>query len=244
MPPGSDAVTPTILLTRPQEASARFAAQIGGVTGWPVLIAPLLRIVPVAHDAARLRDAVGLVFTSENGVAAAGEGRGRPAICVGPRTAQAARAAGFEATAGPGDAARLMPMLAGLGLGWLHPRGAHIAAELPVPGITVYDQQALPLSAAGRALLRGQAPVVLPLFSPRSARLAAQAARDAAAPLWLAAISAAAAAAWGQAGGPVPARRVVADAPDAGGMARAIAALGPPDAPRMDAVERGTPGAG
>ena len=113
-----------------------------------------------------------------------------------------------------------------------------------MPGITVYDQQALPLSAAGRALLRGQAPVVLPLFSPRSARLAAQAARDAAAPLWLAAISAAAAAAWGQAGGPVPARRVVADAPDAGGMARVIAALGPPDAPRTDAVERGTPGAG
>ncbi len=60
-----------------------------------------MRIVPVAHDAAVLARAAGLVFTSVHAVPAAGPGRGRPAFCVGPATAAAARAAGFDVTQGP-----------------------------------------------------------------------------------------------------------------------------------------------
>src|SRR5690606_17042324 len=127
-----------------------------------VLISPVLRIVPVAHDAARLAAARGLVFTSINAVPAAGAGRGRPAICVGPATADAARAAGFDATEGPGDAARMMPMLDGLGQGWLHPHGAHVAKALPVPDMVVYDQLPEPLDAAALAALAGTVPVILP----------------------------------------------------------------------------------
>lgn len=213
-------LAPTLLLTRPEPAARRFAAAVAHL-GLPVLISPVLRIAPVAHDAGRLQEARGLVFTSVHAVPAAGPGRGRPAICVGPATARAARAAGFAVTEGPGDAARMMPLLRDLGAGWLHPHGAHVAKVLPVPGMVVYDQLPQDLTPAARAVLDRAGPVILPLFSPRSARvLAAQAARARAA-LWLAPISPAAAAAWD-----APFARVaVALAPDAGGVQAAIESL-------------------
>ncbi len=222
MPARIDSPVPAVLLTRPEAASRRFAARL---TGLDVVIAPLMRIVPVDHDSAAVTGAKALIFTSENAVPAAGAGAGRRAICVGPRTADVARAAGFDVTEGPGDAAGLMPSLIGLGPEWLHPHGRHVAAELPVPGIVVYDQQPLPLSYPARALLAGDRPVILPLFSPRSARFTATETRNAAAPLWIAAISAAADAAWDAAQGKPPARRVVAERPEADAMARAIATL-------------------
>lgn len=215
---------PLLLLTRPEAASERFAAQISYL-GLPVVISPALRIVPVAHDAARVAAAAGLVFTSENAVRFAGRGGGRPAICVGTRTAAVAEAAGFCATAGPGDAARLMPMVQDLGPGWLHLHGVHVARVLPVPGMAVYDQQALALNAAAQAALAGDSPVIVPLFSPRSASVVAKGAVQARAPLWLVAISAAADLAWENAGGPRPALRSVALTPDAPGVEAAVTAM-------------------
>lgn len=212
--------TPTLLLTRPEPASRRFAAGLAH-PDLPVVIAPVLRIVAVAHDTGRLARARGLVFTSAHAVPAAGAGRGRPAICVGPATAEAARAAGFDVTEGPGDAARMMPLLAGLGDGWLHPHGAHVAKVLPVPGLVVYDQLPQALTEAAMRLLSGSAPVVMPLFSPRSAQLLSARVRDARAPLWLAPISAAARARWD---GPA-ARIQIAEHPDAEGVIRAIETL-------------------
>ncbi|WP_374635667.1 uroporphyrinogen-III synthase [Paracoccus sp. (in: a-proteobacteria)] len=212
--------SPVLLLTRPELASRRFAAEAAPL-GLKTIISPVLRIVPVAHDGARLAQAAGLVFTSLHAVPAAGPGRGRPAICVGPATAQAARAAGFDVTEGPGDAARMLPLLQGLGAGWLHPHGAHVAKRLPVPGMVVYDQLPQPLSDAARQALAGRVPVILPLFSPRSAGLLSEQAMDARAPLWLVPISPAAAARW-QAG---QARMLVADTPDAGGILRAVETL-------------------
>ena len=221
MPP--DAL-PVLLLTRPEPASRRFAAEAAPL-GLPVVIAPVLRIAPVAHDAARLAQARGLVITSAHAVpaavAAGAAGQGRPAICVGPATAQAARAAGFDVTEGPGDAARMLPLLAGLGEGWLHPHGAHIAKHLPVPGMVVYDQLPQALTDAARLALAGDAPVIVPLFSPRSARLLADQIGAAGAPLWLVPISPAAAAEWH---GPA-ARIAMAATPDAAGMLHAIASL-------------------
>ena len=213
-------LAPTLLLTRPEPAARRFAAAVAHL-GLATVISPVLRIAPVAHDAARLEGARGLVLTSVHAVPAAGPGRGRPAICVGPATAQAARAAGFSVTEGPGDAAGMMPLLQELGAGWLHPHGAHVATVLPVPGMVVYDQLAQDLTPAARGLLDGPAPVILPLFSPRSARVLAAQAKGARAALWLAPISPAAALAWG---GPA-ARVAVARAPDAGGVLAAIESL-------------------
>ncbi|WP_323716842.1 uroporphyrinogen-III synthase [Paracoccus aminovorans] len=223
------AAQPLLLLTRPEPASRRFAAALAPL-GLRVLIAPVLEIVPVAHDAARLEGARGLVFTSIHAVPSAGPGRGRPAICVGPATADAARAAGFRVTEGPGDAARMLPLLDGLGQGWLHPHGAHVAKTLPVPGMVVYDQLRHPLTAEALAALAGEAPVILPLFSPRSARLLSEQAGQARAPLWLAAISAAARAAWDA----PAARAAVAPTPDAPGVLAAVISLLP--------VQQTTPG--
>lgn len=214
---------PLLLLTRPEPAARRFAAEAAGF-GWPVVVSPALRIVPVAHDGAALAAAAGLVFTSENAVPFAGPGRGRRAICVGPRTAEVARAAGFDAEAGPGDAARLVPLLAGLGPGWLHPHGKHIARALPVAGVAVYDQQPVALNRAALDALAGVEPVVLPLFSPRTAAIVSDQAGGALAPLWpaplwIAPISAAADRAWRTRAE----RRAVAPTPDGAGI---IAALG------------------
>lgn len=210
--------TPTLLLTRPLADSRRFAAMLPGM---PAVIAPILSIVPVAHDTARLAAAPALVFTSGHAVAAAGAGRRRPAFCVGPRTSELAAAAGFRVIEGPGDAEGLIPLIAGSGLPVLHPHGRHLARCLPVEGMVVYDQQPQPLSSEARALLAGPGPVVLPLFSPRSAALLATEAQGAAAPLWPAAISNATLAAWtGRA-----ARSVVAATPDAAGLVAAIRLL-------------------
>ncbi len=211
---------PLLLLTRPEPASRRFAAQAAGL-GLSVVIAPVLRIEALPHDADALQSAQGLVFTSENAVPFAGEGRGRPAICVGPRSAAVARAAGFDAVAGPGDAVRLEPMLKDLGPGWLHPHGRHIARALPVPGIVVYDQLPAPLSAEALAALAGDVPVLLPLFSPRTGRILLAEMAAVRAPLWVVPISDAAASGWQ----PLAARLMVAPTPDAEGILTAMKAI-------------------
>lgn len=234
---------PTVLLTRPLPQSLRFADLLRDRLGadLPILIAPVLDIVLDPHAAAAaLQGAGGVIFTSENGVAAcagADVPLGLTAFCVGRRTADAARAAGFAPRPDPpGDLDGLIPQIATDG--WppdagplVHLHGAHVTGDaaatlgthgIPVRAALVYDQRALPMSAPALGLLAGRAPVVLPVFSPRSARLVAPALVGARAPVRLAAISPRAAAALDVHG----ARDVhVADRPDAAAMVDAVAAL-------------------
>lgn len=214
MPP---APRPILLLTRPGDDSERTAARIGA----DVIVAPILQIVPVDHDGAALAQAPGLVFTSAHAVASAGPGRGRPAICVGERTGQVARDAGFAVIQGAGTADSLAPLIAASPVPLVHPHGRHLAQRLAVPGVVVYDQRPQPLTARARAALMGARPVVVPVYSPRSARLLAGMAAGARAPLWLVAISDAAAAAWTA----PAARRAVADQPSGRAMDAAIRAM-------------------
>lgn len=214
MPP---APRPILLMTRPGDDSERTAARIGA----DVIVAPILQIVPVDHDGAALARAPGLVFTSAHAVASAGPGRGRPAICVGERTGQAARDAGFAVIQGAGTADSLAPLIAASPVPLVHPHGRHLAQRLAVPGVVVYDQRPQPLTARARAALMGARPVVVPVYSPRSARLLAGMAAGARAPLWLVAISDAAAAAWTA----PAARRAVADQPSGRAMDAAIRAM-------------------
>ena len=233
----------TVLLTRPLPQSLRFAALLRARVGadLPVMVAPVLDIVLDPHGAAAaLRGAGGVIFTSENGVAAcagADVPPGLPAFCVGSRTADAAQAAGFAPRPDPpGDLEGLIARIRADG--WprdagplVHLHGAHVtgdaAGTLAGHGIVartavVYDQHALPLSDAAVLLLAGRAPVVLPVFSPRSARLIAPALARATAPLRIAAISPRAAAALGV----QPASWVhVADSPDAAAMIDTVATL-------------------
>lgn len=227
----------TLLLTRPAPDAARFADQIrahlGAVPALQIVIAPLMQIVarPVALPAAQA-----LIFTSHNAIApyvAQAPAAGRRAYCVGMRTAQAARAAGFDVVEGPGDAAALLALIRRNHRGGrlLHPRGAEVAvpvadllnqAGIETVEVVIYDQAPMPLSPEAQALLQGSGPVIVPLFSPRSARLFAQAAATATASLWIAALSPAVAAGLGTL--PV-AQLAIASAPNATALLQAVAQL-------------------
>lgn len=179
---------PTLLLTRPQPQSERFAGQFRAALGvdWPVVISPLMRTVWLDEPPAC--DGIGdIIFTSETGVAAfcrLSDRRDLLAWCVGGRTAQAAERAGFSVRCGPGDAAGLAEMIrAGrprARMLWAH--GRHLAKDMAVLlepagtetlSCTLYDQVPQAPSARMASLLEGDAPVLLPLFSARSADLVA-----------------------------------------------------------------------
>ncbi|QUJ76149.1 uroporphyrinogen-III synthase [Sulfitobacter albidus] len=169
---------PTLLLTRPAESAERFAAALDpvAIAGMRVLIAPLMRIDPVATEPPAVEAAI---FTSAQGPRHAPPGAGRPAYCVGAQTTAAARAHGWQAICAGQTAAALVDTLrtdppAGR---LTHLAGAHqrgdIAERLRDAGLhamrhTIYRQVLLPLSDAARDALEG--PAIVPLFSPRTAR--------------------------------------------------------------------------
>jgi len=182
--------SPHLLLTRPRPQSERFAESLRAeLPGLRVTIAPLMAIVldPPAPGAAE--GIAGVIFTSENGGAGFAAGCARrdlPVWCVGPRTARAAREAGFaEVHEGGGDARALIATLLDQRPEGplLHARGSHAAADISgalrdagigARDLVVYDQRAQPLPPEGAALLAGAGDVVVPVFSPRSARLLAE----------------------------------------------------------------------
>lgn len=213
---------PVVLITRPALQARAFAAMLGP---GPVVIAPILRIVPVDHDRARIAAAKGLVFTSAHAVPAGGTGRGRPAYCVGMATADAARTAGFEVIVGGGDLEGLLPLLARADVAPLHLHGRHLTAGSDVPGLVVYDQLPQRLTQQALDLLASRAPVILPLFSARSALLLAHALAGATAPLRPVAISAAVANAWSKTRSQDADAIVIAASPDASAMRDAIIPL-------------------
>ncbi len=193
-----------------------------------ILVSPLMEIVPVKPEALPgPEDAV--IFTSVNGVEAFAEfqpGLGRRAWCVGERTAEAARAAGFDARAGEGAAVRLPEVICReqpVPLLW-HMRGRHqrgdVANVLRVLGydcrsVVIYDQPEQPLDPAIKARLAAGEPMVAPLFSPRSAGLLAAEIKNIGANLRVVALSGAVAREW-------PGRAVICARPDAAAMLEAV----------------------
>ncbi|MEX0283345.1 MAG: uroporphyrinogen-III synthase [Paracoccaceae bacterium] len=174
-----------LLLTRPRVAAEEFAERVQGegFQGLEVCVSPLMEIA--FHDAPiQTEGIVGLIFTSRNGVDAAvsaGVSRHLPAYCVGAATAERARMAGWQVSQTAQDAddlvARMMvqqpetPILHICG----ENRRGQIAQRLSVQGLLVeeriaYEQTLQGLSDAARAALTCHIPVIVPLFSPRTAR--------------------------------------------------------------------------
>ncbi|PKP75614.1 MAG: uroporphyrinogen-III synthase [Alphaproteobacteria bacterium HGW-Alphaproteobacteria-6] len=228
---------PTLLLTRPEPASAQFAADFRARFGaeWSVVCSPLmaLRLLPAPPPPDDLDD---VIVTSQAAVVALAGLTARRDLrvwCVGPATAATAGAAGFDAVAGPGDAAGLAALVAvGRPGGRVYyPRGTKVARDMAAllrpAGIetieaVVYDQPAIAPAATARQLLAGADPVLLPLFSPRAAQLFHDAFAAPRAPLRIAAISATVA----RAAEPLmPERLAVAARPDAAAMLDALAEL-------------------
>ncbi|WP_424971838.1 uroporphyrinogen-III synthase [Dinoroseobacter sp. S76] len=167
-----------VLLTRPRAQAEAFAAKLPETLA-PV-ISPLLRIVPQEGIVAAPAE-VTLIFTSANGVAsypAATDGARQTALCVGARTAEQARAAGFDAHSADGTAEDVLALALTRPGPFLHIRGAHARGEITerlraagkeAQDCIAYDQLPCPLSDAARAALTG--PCLVPLFSPRTASL-------------------------------------------------------------------------
>lgn len=181
-------------------------------------------------------DCAGMVFTSQTAVRAVARlsaDRRARAWCVGHRTEEAARAAGFAVCGGPGTAEGLARRIITANPGGLIfcPRAADQAfdmegalkkAGLETVSACLYAQEACPPTAEAMALLAAPGLIVLPLFSARSARLAAAAFADRTAALLVAAISDQVAVA---ARGLRPDRMTIARTPDAAALVAAIAAL-------------------
>lgn len=226
-----------VLITRPEPQGRRFAADLAARFGDAVtaVSSPLMvrRLLPADLPDQRFS---AIILTSETGAEAAGLLRAHlpdRAYAVGGRTARAAAAAGFAAATAGGDADALIDLILSaqesgplLHLCGEDTRG-DIAGRLSAAGVqtracTVYRQEPCAMSPAGRAVLAQGQPVILPLFSPRSAGLFHLAAADSHAPLRIAAISAATAQAATVLG---PARMAVAHRPDSDAMLDAIATL-------------------
>ncbi|NOX74623.1 MAG: uroporphyrinogen-III synthase [Alphaproteobacteria bacterium] len=175
---------PYILLTRPLAQSTAYKATLEAEFGArvAVIVSPLLKIKPVAADI-DLAGVRHLLFTSVNGVEAYTRLTNRrdiAALCVGARTTAAAQAAGIEARSADGSADDLVALAQSQTGPFLYARGVHmardIAAQLRAGGqrvkeVVTYDQQPLSLTPKAKAALTGDVPCLVPLFSPRSARL-------------------------------------------------------------------------
>jgi uroporphyrinogen-III synthase len=194
----------TILITRPEPEAGRLAARLHGMCGpgVAVLCAPVMRI-ELRGELPPLSGGEVPIFTSRHGVAGFCQLTARrdfTCYAVGEATAEAARAEGLTAITCGGDAEALLDRIARDGTTgpFLHLRGAHVAADITgalqavgheATEAVVYDQQAQDMGEAGRRVLAGEGPVILPLMSPRSARLVFSQAGHIHAPLFIAAIS-------------------------------------------------------
>jgi uroporphyrinogen-III synthase len=192
-----------ILLTRPAAQSRRFAQSLRRAVSQPlrVTIAPLMQPIFFPISTPLIAPAV-LVFTSETGVAAYAAdpfAGAMMAYCVGDATARVARKQGLQAISASGDAHDLVDLILRTRPAGpiLHLRGQESTGDvvsrlteagLDATDLVVYAQAPCALTSAALRLLRGHEPVVLPLFSPRSARLFCAAVQPTA-PLHIAAMS-------------------------------------------------------
>lgn len=227
-----------VLVTRPKAEGEAFAALLVTRCGQRVrpVVTPLLapRFLNAKVPA---RDYAAVIFTSAQAVAGArrlGIALPHLAWCVGRKTAEVAVTQGFMAKSGNGDVEALAEAIIAdppngriLYLRGVDTRG-NLLEKLNSFGIytdavSVYAQDPQPLSGAALSILRSPVPVVVPLFSPRTASLfAAALPADPQAGLHIAAMSAAVA----EAVGTVPCAALrTASRPDMSAMLDAVESL-------------------
>jgi uroporphyrinogen-III synthase len=175
-----------VLLTRPEAQSCAFAGALNARFGPRVraVITPLMAPVYLTPTLPEGPFAA-VILTSATGVEAAARLAAplpKRAFCVGSQTAAQARTAGFEASSADGDASALVAaVLADPPLGrLLHLRGEDtrgdvaerlISAGLETESLIIYRQESRPLTAEAVEILCQAGPVILPVFSPRTATL-------------------------------------------------------------------------
>lgn len=228
---------PFLLMTRPAAAGQRFWQ------GLPQDLRDRLHLVmsPLIETVATgplpdLRRYDGVILTSAHAVDAfrdlGGHADGLTCFTVGTATARAAAGVGFVTRAADGDAGDLVRLVSARAKGQrlIHLRGTHtrgnVAERLNVANVQtdstqIYDQRACDLSPEASGVLSGDTPIVVPLFSPRTAALFA-ASFHGDAPLYLACMSPAVAAEVAH----LPAKDLsIAKKPDARAMTATVAPL-------------------
>lgn len=175
-----------VLVTRPQAEGEAFAAALTARFGPRVrpVVAPLIAPRFLTPDIPA-QDYAAVVFTSVQAVEAARRlGISLPSLawCVGRKTAEVARAAGFQAKSADGDAHALTKAILSnppdgrvLYLRGVDTRGK-LLEKLNYYGVhtdvaIVYAQDPQPLPQNALALLTSPGDVIVPLFSPRTATL-------------------------------------------------------------------------
>lgn len=172
-----------LILTRPIQRAHGFASDLSPEVAQylRVHIAPLLAIRALS-DAPDLSSYRGVIFSSASALDYVSTRSGLPAFCVGKRTQDAARRAGFKADLSSETADKLVEALIALqpATPLLHLHGAHtrgdIANRLNSAGIetisnAIYTQDEVLLPHDILDLLHGGHPCIVPLFSPRTAAL-------------------------------------------------------------------------
>jgi uroporphyrinogen-III synthase len=151
-----------VLLTRPVAESVEFAARLGDAAR--IVISPVITIENI-RTSIDLDRYTALIFGSKNAVhAVAGQNpiAGKTCYTVGDRTAAIAREYGAVALSAGGNADD-------------HTRGevAHKLnnAGLDTDSVILYDQKLTPLGQDAVDVLTGCGKVILPIFSPRTARI-------------------------------------------------------------------------
>lgn len=176
---------PVVLLTRPSVQSTEFRQKLGAEAD--VVISPIIEIRPVNFSIKKGAYHT-FVFASQNAVQAGARSmdlRGLRGVTVGDRSAKVARDLGMDVVSAGGNAQDLIATVISLKPEGktLFIRGEHtrgdVAEQLNLAGIETdfviaYGQDEQQLSSEARELLRGDRPVIIPLFSPRSARLLSQ----------------------------------------------------------------------
>jgi uroporphyrinogen-III synthase len=170
-----------LLMTRPRAASKTFVQALPAAIKGRIVpfYSPLLAIRGLDVDLS-LAPGDAVIFTSANGVLHGPKGRGRRAYCVGAATTQialdngwAAKMQGLTADALVHEMLRNPVNQRLVHLSGIHTRG-NIASRLTAQGvetgnIAVYDQIAQSLTTEAVALISAGKPMIVPLFSPRSA---------------------------------------------------------------------------
>lgn len=177
-----------LLMTRPPKGNARFLALLPDAlrAQFNVVESPLIKISPTG-EVPLLKDVDHVIFTSQNGVEVASDltPDRRPAICVGQRTTERACELGWDAKMAGKDSGEFLQVLLRTPPKGrlLHLRGAEsrgaIAKTLQNAGITcgeqvLYAQELQDFSASANGLIQSDMPLIVTLFSPRTARHFAQ----------------------------------------------------------------------
>lgn len=173
-----------ILITRPQPEAQEFANEIAQM-GIGAIISPVVKITPLKYASPKIEQFKAIIFTSINGVRffKADDFYGYPVLCVGTRTAAAARELGYKVIASAESAEALTRLIKAQGFEagskLLYVRGEDIAFDfvsaLPEfiwSWVIVYNAKPLSeISFEAKIAIENNKIQAVVFFSKRSAEL-------------------------------------------------------------------------